>query len=141
MPKDYEIGYGRPPKHSQFKKGRSGNPNGRPKGTKNLKTDLLEELAESVVVREGDRSIRMSKQRAMVKSLLARTLKGDTRAAAQLLSLIFRYIDTENDDLDRSRPLTPDEQEVWAEVERYVLSRNGGESAPEIRTQQEEASS
>ena len=46
MTEDYEIGYGRPPKSRQFKKGRSGNPKGRPKGSLNLKTIVRRELAE-----------------------------------------------------------------------------------------------
>ena len=41
---DYEVGYGKPPRHSRFVKGRSGNPRGRPPGTKNLKTLLSEAL-------------------------------------------------------------------------------------------------
>ena len=44
----YEVGYGKPPKHTRFQPGQSGNPRGRPKGTKNLKTDLEEELSERV---------------------------------------------------------------------------------------------
>ena len=84
----YEVGYKRPPKHTQFQKGRSGNPNGRPKGTRNLKTDLLEELAETIVIREGERPRQVSKQRAFVKTLMAKALKGDMRAAAPLLRLM-----------------------------------------------------
>ena len=40
MADEYEVGYGKPPKDSQFKKGESGNKRGRPKGVKNLKTEV-----------------------------------------------------------------------------------------------------
>ena len=57
MSDEYEVGHGKPPKHTQFKPGESGNPKGRPKGTKNLATDLSEELAEMIVVNEGGRQL------------------------------------------------------------------------------------
>ena len=47
---DYEVGYGKPPRHSQFVKGQSGNPRGRPAGAKNLKTLLNKALNELVIV-------------------------------------------------------------------------------------------
>jgi hypothetical protein len=75
MTGDYEVGYGKPPERTRFKKGKSGNPKGRSKGAKNLKTDLIEELQENITVREGDRTVRISKQRAIVKTLVAKTLK------------------------------------------------------------------
>jgi Family of unknown function (DUF5681) len=87
---DDRVGYRNPPKHSQFQKGRSGNPKGRPKGTRNLKTELHAELAEQILVREGDRTKKVTKLRAMVKALLAKALKGDVRAIAQIDTMSLR---------------------------------------------------
>jgi hypothetical protein len=65
MSKDYAVGYGRPPKHTRFKPGQSGNPRGRKKGVQNFKTDLAEELHETLIITEGGQRRRVSKQRAM----------------------------------------------------------------------------
>lgn len=95
MTKDYDVGYRKPPKASRFKKGQSGNPQGRSKGTRNLKTDLLEELAERILVKEGGQALKISKQRAMVKTLTAQALKGDTRAATLVLNMVWRILEKE----------------------------------------------
>ena len=60
MGDEQQVGYGNPPKGSRFKKGQSGNRRGRPKGSKNLKTDLTEELQTEIKVREGPRAIKIS---------------------------------------------------------------------------------
>ena len=49
-PADYRVGYGKPPLHTRFKKGNRGNPGGRPRRARNLKTLLQEALEERVVV-------------------------------------------------------------------------------------------
>jgi hypothetical protein len=86
----YDVGYRKPPKAAQFKKGRSGNPTGRRKGSLNLATDLRDELSERITVREDGKPRRISKQRALIKSLLAKALQGDPRAATALLALSAR---------------------------------------------------
>lgn len=87
--KKYEVGYGKPPKHAQFKPGESGNPKGRPKGIKNLNTDLEEELSLKILVTEGGSQQETTKQRAMLKSLFAKALNGDVRASGVLINLIL----------------------------------------------------
>jgi hypothetical protein len=94
----YKVGYGKPPRATQFKPGRSGNPKGRPKGSRNLATDLAAELGEHITVREEGHSRRISKQRALIKSLMARALQGDVRATAAMLALYARVITEPADD-------------------------------------------
>lgn len=93
-PRDYEVGWGKPPKSSQFGKGQSGNPKGRPKGAKNLKTDLEEELQQKIIVTERGRRKHVSKQRLMIKTLMAKGLAGDARSISVLLGLIARLSPT-----------------------------------------------
>jgi hypothetical protein len=94
------VGYKKPPKHSQFKPGQSGNLKGRPKGTKNLATDLEEELSQKIIVTEGGKQQETTKQRAMLKSLFAKAMKGETRAASVILNLIIGLEQSRNDQAD-----------------------------------------
>ncbi len=112
MSDDYDVGYGRPPKRTQVQKGQSGNPSGRPKGAKNLKTELEEELQEPIVVREGDTRKTVSKQRAMIKGLMAKAMQGDARAAALLTNMFFRLLDR-----DGPEPL----EDMLDEEDRAIL--------------------
>ena len=97
---EYKIGYGKPPKSRQFKHGKSGNPKGRPKGSLKLATDLAAELNEQITVREDGKPRRVSKQRALIKSLMAKALQGDVRANAAVLALYARVITDLPDDED-----------------------------------------
>jgi hypothetical protein len=117
---DTEVGYGKPPRHTQFKPGQSGNPKGRPKGTKNLKTDLMEELSEKIVIHEGERTQRVSKQRAIVKSLVNRTLKGDARASNLLFPMVQRLDESGETDNAGSEPLNGEESEILNEYKERV---------------------
>jgi hypothetical protein len=105
--RERDVGYGKPPRAHQFKPGQSGNPRGRPKGTLNLATDLAAELGEQITVREGDHTQRISKQRALVKSLMGKALDGDVRATTALLALYARIISEPPE--DEGRPIDDDE--------------------------------
>ena len=92
---DNEIGYGKPPKHGRFKKGQSGNPKGRPKGTRNLKTDVQEILKSRVVVSKDGKPRKISTQEAMLWRLKEKALKGDLKALNMALTLARTYNDAE----------------------------------------------
>ena len=79
--RDYEVGYGTPPRHTRFTKGRSGNPRGRAPGAKNLKTFLIDALNELVVVTENGGRRTISKGQAIIKQIVNQSAKGDWRAA------------------------------------------------------------
>ena len=89
------TGYKRPPASKRWKKGQSGNPSGRKRGTLNLRTDLLAELSELIQIQEGGSARKITKQRALLKSLAARGIKGDARAANLILNLIARLLENE----------------------------------------------
>jgi hypothetical protein len=109
--KDYEVGYQKPPKQSQFKPGKSGNPMGRPKGTKDLATDLREELSQMIQVTENGKPQRISKQRAVLKALSAKAVKGDTRAIGIILNLLPSVEQAEKE-LDETQTLSKSDQTI-----------------------------
>ncbi len=118
-PEEEKVGYRKPPAKTRFKPGQSGNPNGRPKGSVNLKTDLRSELSEKIRIREGERSLKVSKQRAMLKALVAKALKGDARAANVVLTLVGKLFEPEAV-AEQVPALTSDDQAI---LERFLARR------------------
>jgi hypothetical protein len=123
MPGDYEVGYKKPPRHTRFRQGRSGNPDGRPKQARNLLTDLHEELQQRITVREGGIERRMSRQRAVVMRLLDKALKGELGAVVKLLDLVLRHEAAAGERCAPDAPLSAEEREVLAELKTRLLRR------------------
>ncbi|MEQ9488029.1 MAG: DUF5681 domain-containing protein [Alphaproteobacteria bacterium] len=97
MMSDYNVGYGKPPKSGQFTKGKTGNPKGRPKGSKNLKTVLAAELKASITITENGITRNITKREAIVKSIVNRAIKGDAKATTTVFSLDDKLLaDLEN---------------------------------------------
>ena len=84
---DYEVGYGKPPRHSRFKKGESSaNPRGRPR--KDMATFLFEGLNKKVVVTENGRRRRITLREAITRQLINQSASADLRATKMLLDMI-----------------------------------------------------
>ena len=86
--RDYEVGYGKPPQNTQFKKGQSGNPRGRPSGSKNLATLVSVALNEPVTVVENGGRRKITKREAITKQLVNKSTKADWRAIKILLDIV-----------------------------------------------------
>jgi hypothetical protein len=87
----YTVGRNRPPKHTQFKKGQSGNPKGRPKGAKNIWTILQEEADAMVAFTENGKPTKASKTTLAIKSAMNKAVKGDLRALHLILRLFEKH--------------------------------------------------
>jgi hypothetical protein len=81
---DYEVGYGKPPRGTGFKKGQSGNPRGRPPHSKNLTTLLNDTLNEPVTITEDDRRRKITKREAVIKTLINKSASADPRSLKKL---------------------------------------------------------
>lgn len=75
--KAYEVGYGKPPKHTQFKKGQSGNPSGKRKKEETLRSQLTKIVSERLPVQQNGTLVTMRKDEAMLNSVVIQAMKGD----------------------------------------------------------------
>jgi Family of unknown function (DUF5681) len=85
---DYEVGYKKPPRNTQFRKGKSGNPAGRPKRAVNVQASLHKALSEPVIVRIDGKPTKMSSLDAGLMNLKTNMLKGDPKAFAILVKMM-----------------------------------------------------
>jgi hypothetical protein len=83
----FAVGYKKPPQHSRFQPGRSGNPRGKQKGVRNFGTDVKRTLEVPVRLNDQGRARRVSTQEAALLRLREKALKGDARSIVQILEL------------------------------------------------------
>ena len=132
------VGYGQPPKSTRFRPGQSGNPKGRPKGTRNLKTELEQEMHQRVLVREGNKQMRITKRHAVIKSQLAKAIKGDTRAAAWVFEMVGRLLEPDGaEGAGAGRQLPADDQAILADFAARQAVRQGSAGSPEEHSPEE----
>ena len=106
---NYKVGFGRPPLHSQFPKGRSGNPSGRPKGSRVLSAVITAALAERAVVTENGRRRTITKLELAVKQVANKAAGGDHRSCKLIIELLHQS-EVRDEARASGTPLTADER-------------------------------
>ena len=124
----YNTGYGKPPQHSRFKPGQSGNPRGRPKGSRNSVNVLRDELAELITITENGKQKRITKLEGIVKAAALKGLKGDPRPMIQAFELIHKISEKESSDPDGPIEVTL----VFEEEELRALEKAEREEAEKL---------
>jgi Family of unknown function (DUF5681) len=109
---DYEVGYKKPPKHTQFQKGKSGNPGGKRKPT--AVTALQRTLSELITIQEQGQTLQVTRLEAALRQMVAKATAGDTAAFRLMSTLIQAYQQPHE-----APPKTPAELE---EADRKVLA-------------------
>jgi len=122
---DYEVGYCKPPRHSRFKPGQSGNPAGRAKGTKNLASVLERELRAIVTIAENGRRRRVTKLDAAVKQLVNKAASGDGGS----LQFLFRLLQSSQPESASVATLSSEiDEQVKRDLLRQIRSLPAEES-------------
>ncbi len=115
--RDYKVGYKRPPKEHQFKKGVSGNPKGRPKNNATFAETVLDEMQEKIMVKESGNPKKITKKQALAKMLVAEALNGKNSAIKLLLPILASEI---NQTKEVDEELSANDAQI---IEDYITRR------------------
>jgi hypothetical protein len=128
-PPTYSVGYGKPPAHTRFTSGKSGNPKGRPKRIRNLRTVVEDTLNERITIREGERSRTVTKRDALVLTLLNGALKSDARSVTAFVILLRSLgLVTDQAEPDAKTPLTADDAALLSDFLQRHAENDTGQS-------------
>ena len=124
MTRDYAVGYGKPPVHARFQKGKSGNPKGRPRGMKNMSTLLSTALNASIVVVANGRRKKITKREAIVTQLVNKSAAADLKAT-QIVLAMLRDLECQADDPGEATVFTEADQEIIRRIQARLRNENG----------------
>jgi hypothetical protein len=133
---DYAVGYGRPPRATQFASGKSGNPRGRPKGSRTVGAILQDILRQKIAVTENGKTRRLAALEVMLRRLVNDAMRSDAKAMRLLLALVERYAETTEAKVQLGELLAED-QTILAQ---YLLEpkASDGEQLAELVSGEEE---
>lgn len=117
------VGYGRPPKHTQFRKGQSGNPKGRPKGAKSLNTIVRETLLAKIKIRTAKGRKNTTSIQALMMQTLESALKGSQRDRHELLRYYREAVPDEPETIRTNAAATDAQPDDIDAHDRAILER------------------
>jgi uncharacterized protein DUF5681 len=124
------VGYKNPPRHTQFRPGQSGNPAGRPKGSRNLMTAVKKELAKHITVTEKGKQRNIPKLQAMATQLVNKAIQDP-----KLLVLVLKALGPQDEETAASQEPsvfdTPEDEKVY----ESILARLRQMAAPTTLTE------
>jgi hypothetical protein len=121
---DYEVGYGKPPVHTRFQKGQSGNPKGRPRGRKNLSSLLNDALNGWVIVVENGRRKKITKREAIITQLVNKSAAADLKAT-QIVIALLQEVEAQADVSAEQTALTEADHEIITRMQERLRAENG----------------
>ena len=124
MSRDYAVGYGKPPLHTRFQKGKSGNPKGRPRGRKNMSTLLSSALNASIVVVANGRRRKITKREAIVTQLVNKSAAADLKAT-QIVLAMLRELESQDDGSADPAVFTEADHEIIRRIQARLRNENG----------------
>jgi hypothetical protein len=130
---NHSVGYGKPPEATRFKPGQSGNPKGRPKGSKNLRTLFSEELRRSVILKENGKTRRVPKAEAIVKQVINKALGADPKSTIIVLDEM-RRLEALADGQHAAAPdiSRPEDQATFQSIVRRIQLIEGARDAGSV---------
>jgi hypothetical protein len=132
---DYAVGCGRPPKATQFAPGKSGNPRGRPKGSRTVGAILQDILRQKIAVTENGKTRRLAALEVMLRRLVNEAMRSDAKAMKLLLALVERYAETTEAKVQLGELLAEDQ----AILAQYLLEPKApaGELGEQVNNEEE----
>jgi Family of unknown function (DUF5681) len=124
----YEVGYQRPPVGTRFQKGRSGNPKGRPVGSRSLDSLLTAALDEAVTVNENGKRRSITKREAIIHQLVNKSASADMKAIQMVLALM-QQVEDQPEASSNVEALDEADHKVLKQIQERVARAGGGEHA------------